>query len=80
MTKEEYLEILKHDVLPWYALFEFYKEKGGILEDEREFERILSIMAENRSTVLGSDGNMKEISPESIYRKFTAHYNEKFGL
>lgn len=63
-----------------YALFEFYKERGGTVENILQFQHILTVMADNRSTVPGSDGNMKEISPESIYRNFTKYYNEKFGI
>lgn len=80
MTKEEYQEMLKHPIIPMYAYFDYYREKGGLIADINEFQTIFTVMLDNRFTVDGSDGNMKEVSPESAYRRFCEYYNNKFGL
>lgn len=80
MTKEQYQEMLKHPVIPMYAYFEFYRERGGLISNQVEFEKLFTVMLDNEFTVQGSDGTMKEITRGSAYRKFCEHYNKKFGL
>jgi len=37
MTKDEYLELLKLPEIPISIWFEYYRERGGIVDDINEF-------------------------------------------
>lgn len=80
MTREQYLLIRDSPEVPMAAWFEFYKEKGGVIDDPAEFEKIFSIALANESHIPGTDGTMKQITLKSALDKFYTHYNEKFGV
>lgn len=79
MTKERYDSIKDLDHIPLEDFFEYYKEKGGSLNDIREFAHIFTVFTQQNATVAGSDGILKEITLEGASRRFHRHYKQKFG-
>lgn len=80
MTKDQYLLILQKPEIPMGVWFDYYRERGGIISDPIEFERIFSVMIWNEATTKGSDGNMKKITLNSALRNFYEYYNKKFNI
>lgn len=81
MTEQEFIELQKQPEIPMSAWFEFYKEKGGTLDDIVKFEEVFTTLIVNES-VIGTVGspNLKQITLKSALTKFYEYYNEKFGL
>lgn len=81
MTEQEYLAVRELSEIPMEAWFDFYKERGGVLDDIAEFEKIFSVAIVNES-VIGTVGSptLKQITLKSALDKFFQYYNQKFGL
>jgi hypothetical protein len=81
MTEQEYIQLREQREIPMSAWFEFYREKGGTLDDIVKFEEVFTTLVVNQSVigVVGSP-NLKQITLKSALSKFYQHYNEKFGL
>ena len=80
LTKEEWEHWREMPNIPIDVWFSFYREKGGYLEDINEFSNIFLTFVNNRATVKGSDGQMKEITPSGAFGKMREYYDAKFGL
>lgn len=75
MTKEQYLIIRTMPEIPMDIWFEFYKERGGILQ-RVDFDNIFSTIIWNNSITI----NMKQVTLSSAINNFYSYYNEKFGV
>ena len=80
LTKENWEHWREMPNIPIDVWFSFYKEKGGILDDVVEFTKIFITFINNKATVQGSDGVMKEITPQGAFKKMKEYYDAKFGL
>lgn len=80
MTKEEYLLLIKKPEVPIELWFAYYREMGGIIEEINEFAQIFSTILWNQSEILGSDGVMKKVTPQSAFNRLHSYYHKKFGL
>ena len=80
MTKEEYEKIKDIDNISIPQFFEYYKEKGGKLDDFNEFEKIFVTFTMQEAVVTGSNGKIKKITMESALNNFHNYYKEKFKL
>lgn len=81
MTEQEYIELQKQPEIPMSAWFEFYKEKGGTLDNIVKFEEAFTTLLVNQSVIatVGSP-TMKQVTLKSALDRFYEHYNKKFGL
>lgn len=79
MTKEEYLEVCKLPEIPMNRWFEYYRERGGIVEDRDEFERIFATAIANEF-IVGTESNPKKITLQSAINNFYSYYNKKFDI
>ncbi len=81
MTEQEYLQLREQPEIPMSAWFEFYREKGGILNDIGEFEKVFTTAIVNES-VIGTVGSptLKQVTLKTALNRFYEHYNQKFGL
>ena len=80
MTKETFLKIKDQTDIPMDVWFEYYRDRGGIIQDFDYFNQVFSTLLVNRATVAGSDGRMKEITLQSAYNQFYDYYSKKFNL
>lgn len=80
MTLDQYLIIREGPEVPMPAWFEFYREKGGVIEDYDIFVKVFTTLIRNESIVKGSDGNSKQITLKTALDRFYGFYNAKFGL
>lgn len=80
LTKEEWEHWREMPNIPIDVWFSFYKEKGGYLEDVQQFTQIFLTLVNNQSTVMGSNGIMKEITPQGAFGKMKEYYDKKFGI
>lgn len=78
MTKEEYLKIREQPEIPMPIWFEYYQERGGLLDYE-EFVKTFTTFTWNQSVVRSRFG-LKQITLNSALRNFFEYYNQKFGL
>lgn len=80
LTKEEWDHWREMPNIPINVWYSFYKEKGGYVDTLEQFTEIFLSMVNNRMTVQGSDGVMKEVSAQSAFKKMKEHYDAKFGI
>jgi hypothetical protein len=80
MTQEEYLVIRNKKEIPFEVWFEYYRERGGTIEDFKKFEEVFTILLFNAAEVQSSNGQMREVTLKSALENFYAYYNQKFGL
>lgn len=80
LNKEEWEHWREMPNIPIDIWFSFYKEKGGYLDNIEDFTDIFITMINNRMTVEGSDGVMKEVSARSAFGKMKEYYDTKFGI
>lgn len=80
MTKEQFLLILKQPEIPMEVWFEYYRERGGMIDDFEKFSYIFSIILWNKQEIQGSDGNMKQVTLASAFYQFHDYYAKKFNL
>jgi hypothetical protein len=78
MTKEEYLQMRELIEVPTSALFDFYKEKGGLINNIQDFEKLL-VKAQNTPAIITQNGP-KRVTANSIYSNFYDYYNKKFNV
>jgi len=79
MTKEQYLDIISRSQIPMNIWFEYYRERGGLVDDFAQFERLFSTALVNEFTV-ESSSIPKKISLTSALHNFYSYYNKKFGM
>lgn len=78
MKKEEWESIRDQIKFPTGVWFSFYKERGGTIDDIKEFERVfLKVMGK---IVVCTDGAIREITEESALHKIKSYYDAKFLL
>ena len=80
MTKEEFLFIVKQPEIPMEVWFDYYRERGGMINDLEQFIHVFSIILWNEQIIQGSDGNMKKVTPTSAFSQFHDYYAKKFNL
>lgn len=80
MTKEQFLFILKQPEIPMEVWFEYYRERGGTIADFEKFVYVFSVVVWNEQTMVGSDGNMKQVTIVSSFYNFHDYYSKKFNL
>ena len=80
MTKDEYLLIRDRGEVHLTLFFDFYRERGGKLDNIKDFEKVLVSMISNHSITQSIDGQPKQVSFNSVLNNFYNYYNEKFGV
>lgn len=60
--------------------FEYYLERDGVVRNYEDFERVFSIILWNQSTMMGSNGNQKQVTLQTALRSFHEYYSKKFDL
>lgn len=79
MTKERYLEVRDIREIPIEDWFDFYKERGGAIEDIEEFKETFYTLLANEAIVANAKG-AKQITFKSALGNFYKYYNTKFEL
>jgi hypothetical protein len=79
MTKDEYIQLRKQREIPIPIWFEFYKERGGLLDDIGEFEKVFTTVTVNQS-IIATPSGAKQVTFKSALEHFYNYYNNKFGL
>ena len=79
MTKDEYLELLKLPEIPISIWFEYYRERGGIVDDINEFQKMFFTAISNE-WVTDSPSGVKRITLTSALHNFYSYYNKKFEM
>lgn len=81
MTEQEYIQLREQPEIPMSAWFEFYREKGGVIDDIVKFEEVFTTLLVNQSVIstVGSP-TLKQVTLKSALDKFYQHYNQKFGI
>ena len=79
MTKEEYIEVLKLPEIPIPIWFEYYRERGGTIDDVAEFQKTFFTAIHNEWVVTSPFG-AKKITLKSALHNFYSYYNRKFGM
>ena len=79
MTKDEYLEVIKLPEIPVPIWFEYYRERGGIIEDKSEFEKTF-LAAISNEWIVGTASGEKKITLQSAINNFYSYYNKKFDI
>lgn len=79
MTKERWIEISKKSEITIDTFFEFYLEKGGYVQDIKEFESIFVDSMVNRRTYIRPDRQI-QVTYEGAVRQLFKYYNSKFNI
>ena len=80
MTRDQYLKIRDSPEIPMEAYFDYYRERGGTLDDINKFTEILSTLMWNDTVVTGTNIVIKKITHNSVLTNFYKYYNQKFAL
>jgi hypothetical protein len=78
MTKERFIEVTKMPEVPMDVWFEYYKDRGGVLDFE-EFKKVFTTFLWNESIVTVR-GVQKHITLRSALNNFYQYYKTKFNL
>lgn len=78
LTKQAYLKLRDKDEIPFDIWFEFYQERGGVL-DRASFEEIFTVLMTEEAVVSTSSGD-KIITFPGALKRFFQYYNNKFKL
>jgi hypothetical protein len=80
MTKEQYLLIIQQPEVPMALWFEYYLERGGLIKDFHDFEKMFVTFTWHQAIVTGTDGNSKKINLGTALRNLHEYYAKKFDL
>lgn len=75
MTREEWLQVRNNDKVPISLLFEFYKEKSGIITDLPTFKQYFEGCINNPLRT-----GMKRVDYGTAWNAAREYYDEKFGI
>lgn len=79
MDKQQWLKLRNETELPSWVYFEYYKDKGGIITELQQFEKILYNLIAQRVPIMNSEQHPTLISFNSVIEKTHKYFNEKFG-
>ena len=80
MTKEQYLLIIQQPEVPMALWFEYYLERGGLVKDFDEFQKIFVTLTWHQAIVTGANGQSKKINLQTALNNFHGYYAKKFDL
>lgn len=80
MTKERFLDIRATNSIKDEELFEFYRERGGRIQDYSEFFQILQQLANSGRPVVCHQGVVKRLTWQSILDNFVKYYSKQYGI
>lgn len=78
MTKEKLMLITKVDDIDINEWFEFYKEKGGILDMSEFMSKFADLLQISGSLVRIINNRPIYLNKNTALSKFCSHYHEKF--
>lgn len=79
MTKDQYINIRNQSEIPLSIWFEYYRERGGIITDITEFDKLFtkSII---ETPIYITNGKPRQVTLTTALNNFYKYYNTKFEL
>lgn len=75
MNKQEWEQIKASGNVPISLWFEFYREKGGTIEDLATFQQMFDFIVSEQQPVV----NGQLVNAGTARNRLVAHYDNKFG-
>jgi hypothetical protein len=79
MTRDEWLKVREEPYIPLGVWFEFFKARGGDIEDPIEFEAIFSKLLRDKPVFIRY-GHVMTINEDTARYNLSTYYNSIFGL
>lgn len=79
MTKQEWQVARSSTNIPMEMWFDYYKDRGGTINDIWQFEQIFTSLIANESLIITNHGQ-KQITFTSAINSMFNYYDTKFSL
>lgn len=79
MTESEWEVLKTQREIPMSVWYEYYRERGGLIDDFEAFEQIFTEMLFNQPILFTSNGGSKKITLASATHCIHDYYGKKFG-
>lgn len=79
ITQNEWHGVRNHEHWPIELFYSFYKEKGGYINNQVEFENAFTRICTQMPHVITNHGIFMGVTHETAILKMFKHYDNKFG-